>query len=111
MLRMALLTLVVCLGGCASTASFSSHDMKMQAKGDTLYLVARSEGVSRGICSSLGGDIAMSEARFAAAEGRGLQLGRVRGCHTIRHIIVCAEGDLACRAHEELHRSEGAFHP
>jgi hypothetical protein len=107
---MALLTLAASLGGCAST-SFSSHDMRLQAKGDTLYLVARSEGVSRSICSSLGGDLLMSEARWAANEGRMLQFGRVRGCYTVRHIIVCSEDDAACIAHEELHRSDGAFHP
>ena len=108
---MALLTVVASLGGCASSSSFASHDMRLQAKGDTLYLVARSEGVSRSICASLGGDVLHSEARWAGNEGRTLELGRVRGCYGVRHIIVCAEDDRACLAHEELHRSEGAFHP
>jgi len=106
---MALLTLAMGLTGCASN-SFSSHDMRVQAQGDTLYLVARSDGVSRSICASLG-DVAQSEARWAATEGRSLQLGRVRGCYTVRHVIVCSEDDAACIAHEERHRSDGAFHP
>jgi hypothetical protein len=29
---------------------------------------------------------------------------------TVRHIIVCADEDGACLAHEERHRVEGAFH-
>ena len=106
---LALLTLATSLIGCGST-SFSSHDMRVQARGDTLYLVARSEGVSRSICASMG-DVVPSEARWAAVEGRSLQLGRVRGCYTVRHVIVCAEEDAACIAHEERHRSDGAFHP
>jgi hypothetical protein len=40
-----------------------------------------------------------------------MQLGRVAGCHTVRHIIVCSEEDVACLGHEERHRVEGAFHP
>ena len=106
----ALLTLAAGLTGCGTT-SFSSQDMRLYTRGDTLYVFARSEGVSRSICSSLGGDIVLAEARYAASEGRMLQLARVRGCHTIRHVIVCAEDDLACVAHEEQHRSDGVFHP
>jgi hypothetical protein len=40
-----------------------------------------------------------------------MQLGRVSGCHTVRHVIVCPDDDAACVTHEEQHRSEGAFHP
>ena len=105
-----MLALAATLTGCAST-TFSDPDMRLQAKGDTLYVFARSEGVSRGLCSSLGGDLAFAEGRWAADEGRSLRLGRVGGCHTIRHVIVCTESDLACLGHEELHRSKGAFHP
>jgi hypothetical protein len=51
-------------------------------------------------------------ARWAAVgDGRTMQLGRVAGCHTVRHIIVCSEEDVACLGHEERHRAEGAFHP
>jgi hypothetical protein len=28
----------------------------------------------------------------------------------VRHVIVCADEDPACLAHEERHRLEGAFH-
>jgi hypothetical protein len=34
----------------------------------------------------------------------------VMGCYSIRHIIVCAENDSACFAHEERHRDRGHFH-
>jgi hypothetical protein len=39
-----------------------------------------------------------------------MRLGRVTGCYTARHIIVCAEDDPACVAHEERHRDRGQFH-
>ena len=106
----AVLVLVVSLSGCGA-ATFSDRDMRLQAKGDTLYVFARSDGVSRGLCATLGGDVAFAEARWAANDGRSLQLGRVGGCHAIRHIIVCAQDDLSCLRHEERHRVEGAFHP
>jgi len=48
---------------------------------------------------------------MTAGDGRTMQLGRVAGCHTVRHIIVCSEEDVACLGHEERHRVEGAFHP
>jgi hypothetical protein len=38
------------------------------------------------------------EGRSATASARTIQLGRVMGCYTMRHIIVCAEGDVACVA-------------
>jgi hypothetical protein len=50
------------------------------------------------------------EARWAAEEGRVMRMGQVRGCHTVRHVIVCEDGDTGCLAHEERHRREGAFH-
>jgi hypothetical protein len=106
---MALIGLAAVVTGCASTP-FSSQDVQLRSAGDTLYLLARSEGVSRGLCVSLGGDVARAEARSASADGRTIQLGRVAGCHTVRHVIVCTDGDAACLAHEERHRSDGAFH-
>ena len=104
-----LLTLVTALAGC-SAAGFSGQDVRLRTSGDTLYILARSGNVSRNVCSSLGGDVARAEGRWAAAEGRTIRLGRVEGCHTVRHIIVCADEDGACLAHEERHRVEGAFH-
>ena len=106
---MAVILLAAGVTGCGSTA-FSIQDVRLQTKGDTLYLFARSDGVSRGLCSSLGGDVTRAEARWAANEGRTMQLGRVGGCHTVRHVIVCTDDNAACIAHEERHRSEGAFH-
>jgi len=111
MWRRALALVVLSAGaaGCGST-TFSIQDVQLHSAGNTLYLFARSEGVSRGLCASLGGDVARAEARWASNEGRTIRLGQVSGCHTVRHIIVCTEGDAACVAHEERHRSEGAFH-
>jgi hypothetical protein len=103
------LTLLTTIAGCSS-AGFSGQDVQLRTSGDTLYVLARSPGVSRNLCASLGGDVARAEGRWAAAEGRTMQLGRVAGCHTVRHIIVCSDEDAACLAHEERHRVEGAFH-
>ena len=103
------LSLLLAATGCTS-AGFSSEDVRLRAKGDTLYVLARSGNVSRNFCASLGGDVARAEGRWAADEGRTMQSGRVAGCHTVRHIIVCSDEDAACLAHEERHRKEGAFH-
>ena len=104
------LSLLVAATACTS-ASFTAEDVRLRARGDTLYVLARSEDVSRNFCASLGGDVARAEGRWAAAEGRTMQLGRARGCYTVRHIIVCSHEDGACLAHEERHKIEGAFHP
>jgi hypothetical protein len=106
----ALLALLMALAGCSS-AAFSGNDVQLRTRGDTLYVLARSSDVSRNFCASLGGDVARAEARWAAAEGRTMELGRVRGCYTVRRIIVCADEDGACLAHEERHKVEGAYHP
>jgi hypothetical protein len=97
------------MAGCG-TASFSDRDLRLQANGDTIYLLARSDGVSRNLCASLGGDVARVEGRLAANDGRTMQIGRVAGCYTIRHVIVCADGDTGCLEHEDRHKLEGAFH-
>jgi len=101
--------LAVVLSGCGS-AVFSGQDLRVKATGDTLYIFARSNGVSRNLCANLGGDVVASEARWAPEEGRTIRTGRVAGCYTVRHVIVCEEGNAACLAHEERHRREGNFH-
>jgi hypothetical protein len=107
----ALLLAALAASGCATAGvGFSEQDVRLSPVGDTLYLFARSSGVSRNLCASLGGDVSRVEGRLASAEGRTIQLGRALGCYTIRHIIVCAEGDNGCIAHEERHRREGNFH-
>jgi hypothetical protein len=92
------------------TANFSVDDLRLSPSGDTLYVFARNSNISRNFCSSLGGDVARVEGRLASADSRTIQLGRVKGCYTARHIIVCAEGDAACLGHEERHRGQGNFH-
>ncbi len=104
-----LVLVTVALSGCGS-ALFSGQDLRVKATGDTLYIFARSDGVSRNLCANLGGDVALSEARWAADEGRTIRTGRVAGCYTVRHVIVCEEGNAACLAHEERHKREGNFH-
>lgn len=104
-----LAVLAALLSGCGS-AVFSGQDLKIKATGDTIYIFARSHGVSRNLCASLGGDVALSEARWAPEEGRSIRTGRVAGCYTVRHVIVCEEGNAACLAHEERHKREGNFH-
>ena len=103
----ALLALV--LSGCGA-AAFTAHDLKLSPSGDTLYVLARSTDVSRNFCATLGGDVALAEGRLASADTRTMRIGRVKGCHTVRHIIVCPEDDADCRAHEERHRDHGNFH-
>jgi len=106
---MTVILLAAGMTGCGAT-TFSNEDVRLLAKGDTLYVFARSDGVSRGLCSSLGGDVVLAEGRWAANEGRTIQLGQVRGCYTVRHVIVCTDDNAACLAQEERHRSGGAFH-
>lgn len=103
------IALALVLSGCSS-ALFSGEDVRLKASGDTLYIFARSDGVSRNLCATLSGNIPLVEARWAADEGRQIRTGQVRGCYTVRHIIVCEGGDTACLAHEERHKREGAFH-
>ena len=104
-----LVVLAVALSGCGPTL-FSGQDLRVHATGDTLYIFARSDGVSRNLCANLGSDVAFNEGRWASDEGRTIRTGRVVGCYTVRHVIVCEEGHDACLAHEERHKREGAFH-
>ena len=101
--------LALALSGCG-TAEFSAQDLRLSPSGDTLYVFARNSNVSRNLCASLGGDVTRVEGRLAAADTRTIRLGRVMGCYTARHVVVCAEDDAACLAHEERHRDEGHFH-
>jgi hypothetical protein len=102
-------SLLLAASGCTS-AGFSGEDVRLHAKGNTLYIMTRSGNVGRSLCASLGGDVARAEGRWASDEGRTIQLGRAVGCHAVRHVIVCSDEDAACVAHEERHRAEGAFH-
>ena len=101
--------LALALPGCGA-AAFSVHDLKLSPSGDTLYVLARSTHVSRNFCATLGGDVALAEGRLASADTRPMRIGRVMGCHTVGHIIVCSENDTDCLAHEERHRDHGNFH-
>jgi hypothetical protein len=101
--------LALALSGC-SASGFSVHDLKLSPSGDTLYVLARSTNVSRNFCATLGGDVALAEGRLASADTRPTRIGRVMGCHTVRHIIVCSEDDTDCLTHEERHRDHGNFH-
>jgi hypothetical protein len=103
------IALALLLSGCGS-ALFSGEDVRIKATGDTLYILARTDGVSRNLCATLSGNVPMVEARWASSEGRLMRTGQVRGCYTIRHIIVCEDGDNGCLAHEERHKREGAYH-
>jgi hypothetical protein len=102
--------LALLISGCGAS-TFSAHDLEVRTTGDTVYLMARNTGVSRNLCAGLGGDVARAEAQSAATDGPTIQLARVGGCYTVRHVIVCSDGDAACLTHEERHRREGAFHP
>jgi hypothetical protein len=97
----------VSVAACTTAATFSDRDVRLVPSGATLYVLARDSDVSRNFCSSLGGDVALAEGRSFAAGA--MHPGRVMGCYTMRHIIVCAENDSACFAHEERHRDRGRF--
>jgi hypothetical protein len=101
--------LALALSGCGA-AAFSVQDRKLSPSGDTLYVLARSTNVSRNFCATLGGDVALAETRLASADTRPMRIGRVMGCHTVRHIIACSEDDTDCITHEERHRDHGSFH-
>jgi hypothetical protein len=103
------IALALLLSGCSS-ALFSGEDVRIKATGDTIYIFARTDGVSRNLCATLSNNVPVIEARWASDEGRVMRVGQVRGCYTIRHIIVCEEGDGGCLAHEGRHKREGAFH-
>ena len=101
--------LAAALSGCGA-ADFTVHDLKMSPSGDTLYVLARNSNVSRNFCATLGGDVARADGRLASADTRTMRIGRVKGCYTVRHIIVCSEDDADCLTHEERHRDHGSFH-
>jgi hypothetical protein len=110
-LRGGALAILLALGlSACGTAEFAVHDVRLSPSGNTLYILARNQNVSRNLCATLGGDVARAEGRLAAADTRTMRLGRVGGCYTPRHIIVCPEGDAECLAHEERHRDQGNFH-
>jgi hypothetical protein len=92
------IVLTLPLSGC-SPALFSGRDVRIEASGETLYIFARSDWVSRNVCTALSGFAPVVEARWAPLEGRQLRLGQVHGCYMIRHIIVCEEGNAACLQH------------
>jgi hypothetical protein len=106
---MVMALLALALSGCGA-ASFTVHDLKMSPSGNTLYVLARNTSVSRNFCATLGGDVTRAEGRLASADTRTMRIGRVMGCYTVRHIIVCSEDDADCLTHEERHRDHGNFH-
>ena len=67
--------------------------------------------MNRNFCATLGGDVALAEGRLASADTGTMRIGRVMGCQTVRHIVVCSEDDADCLTHEEQHRDHGNFHP
>jgi len=102
--------LALASSGCSTAGDFTVQDLRLSPSGNTLYILARNSNVSRNFCAMLGGDVARVEGRLASADTRTIRLGRAMGCYTARHVIVCAEGDDACLAHEERHRDQGSFH-
>jgi hypothetical protein len=92
------IVLALALSGC-SQAFFSSRDIRIEASGETLYLFARSDWISRNVCTTLSNYAPVVEARSAPDEGRLLRLGQVHGCYMIRHIVVCDENSAACLQH------------
>ena len=81
--------LALALSGCGA-AAFSVHDLRLSPSGDTLYVLERTTSVSRNFCATPGGDVTLAEGRLASADTRTICIGRVMGCHTVRHIIVCS---------------------
>jgi hypothetical protein len=102
--------LVVASMGCEKLKE-EQHTVRgvtVSATKTVVYLRTSSAEVARAVCSHVGGDLSSAEIRgFAAGDA----MGRVQGCY-VRAIalIICADGDAACVAHEEKHRREGQFH-
>lgn len=92
------IVLALAISGC-SPALFSGRDVRIEASGETLYIFARSDWVSRNFCSTLSSYAPVVEARWAPIEGRLLRLRQVQGCYMVRQIIVCEEGNDACLQH------------
>ena len=104
MVRMVGLLLALFAGaGCATlplsarmagNVPHEASDIEFIADGDVLYLFARSQGVARALCASIGGDVARQEGRgMARAEGRRTGMGRVNGCYAdARTVVMCLEG-------------------
>ena len=97
--------LAVLTSGC-SGFTYSGEDVRVKTTGDTVYLLARTTGVSRNLCAGLGGDAARGAAKQVDGDGRTMQVTQLDDCYTIRHVIVCSDGDGACLAQSEKHRTE-----
>jgi hypothetical protein len=102
--------LVVASMGCEKLKD-EQHTVRgvtVSATKDVVYLRTASSDIARAICSHVGLDLASVEGRGFAAGGA---MARTQGCF-VRAIalIICADGDAACLAHEEKHRRDGQFH-
>ena len=98
------------MSGCGGF-SYTGQDLRVQTTSDTLYLLARSTGVSRNLCAGLGGDVARATAQAASVDTKAMELAQVEGCYTVRHVIVCSDGDGTCLGQGQRRRAEGATRP
>jgi hypothetical protein len=104
----ALLTLA--LGGCAAELA-ARDDARVVVRGDRVYVVASEPAALRSICASLGQTATASPPSRTDVSARGEHAAAPLRCAVhAGHVIVCADGDLACVAHEERHAREGNFH-
>ena len=88
-------------------ASRVKDDLRLIVRADGLYVMASETAAVRSACASFG----MRETQPTDSAASGSDAAGQLSCFVgARHIIVCAEGDDACRAHEERHAREGHFH-
>ena len=103
--RIGAVGLALLVSGC-SGFTYSGEDVRVKTTGDTVYLLARTTGVSRNLCAGLGGDAARDAATQINGDGRAMQVTQLDGCYTVRHVIVCSDGDGACLAQSEKHKQD-----
>ena len=87
-----------CSGFTYSGHDVSGQDVRVKASGDTLYLLARTTGVSRNLSAGLGGDAARVAARPVSTDVGNMLLMQIDGCYTVRRVIVSSESDAPCVA-------------
>jgi hypothetical protein len=103
------------LVGVGADAS-SAEGLRVIVRPSAIYVVATSPAEVRAVCVAAGLEGPGVEKRMYA-DGRGTTatdgqtVTVAAGCRgPVRHVIVCAEGNQRCLAHEERHAREGAFH-
>jgi len=106
----ALAVLAVGLAGCAPELA-DRDDLRIAVRGNTVYVVAAEQAAVSSLCTVLGQATPPPAPTPVRAPAEPRDVSAIPRC-VVRaaHVIVCADGDGACVAHEERHAREGNFH-